>query len=64
MLNNSSDIIRRLEREGWRCVRTMGSHHVFKKPGVRDINTVPHPKKNFGPGLVLTIYKQAGWPRD
>jgi len=25
---------------------------------------VPHPKKNFGPGLVLKIYKQAGWPRD
>ncbi len=36
----------------------------FKKPGVRDIITVPHPKKNFGPGLVLTIYKQAGWSRD
>ncbi len=29
MLNNSSDIIRRLEREGWRCVRTTDSHHVF-----------------------------------
>ncbi len=64
MLNNSRDIIRRLEREGWRCVRTTGSHHVFKKPGVRDIITMPHPKKNFGPCLVLTIYKQAGWPRD
>lgn len=64
MLNNSSDIIRRLEREGWRCMRITGSHHVFKKPGVRDIISVPHPKKNFGPGLVLMSYKQAGWPRD
>jgi predicted RNA binding protein YcfA (HicA-like mRNA interferase family) len=36
MLNNSADIIRRLEREGWECVRVAGSHHVFKKPGVRD----------------------------
>lgn len=64
MLNNSDDIIRRLKREGWVCVRTAGSHQVFKKPGVRDIITVPHPKKNFGPGLVLKIYKQAGWSRD
>ncbi|MGX1785651.1 type II toxin-antitoxin system HicA family toxin [Bosea sp. NPDC055332] len=64
MLNNSSDIIRRLEREGWECVRVAGSHHVFKKLGVRDIIVVPHPKKSFGPGLVLKIYKQAGWLRD
>ncbi|WP_353184000.1 type II toxin-antitoxin system HicA family toxin [Bosea sp. (in: a-proteobacteria)] len=33
MLNNSADIMRRLEREGWECVRVAGSHHVFKKPG-------------------------------
>ena len=31
MFNNSADIIRRLEREGWECVRIAGSHHVFKK---------------------------------
>ena len=64
MLSNSSDIIRRLKREGWKCVRVAGSHHVFKKPGVRDTIVVPHPKKSFGPGLVSKIYKQAGWPRD
>ncbi len=64
MLNNSADIIRRLEREDWECVRIAGSHHVFKKPGIRDTIVVPHPKKSFGPGLVLKIYKQAGWPRD
>ncbi|MCO5091924.1 type II toxin-antitoxin system HicA family toxin [Bosea sp. (in: a-proteobacteria)] len=64
MLNNSAEIIRRLEREGWKCVRVAGSHHVFKKPGIRDTIVVPHPKKNFGPGLVLKIYKQAGWSRD
>jgi len=64
MLNNSADIIRRLEREGWECVRIAGSHHVFKKPSVHDNISVPHPKKALGPGLVLKIYKQAGWPRD
>ena len=64
MLSNSADIIRRLEREGWECVRVAGSHHVFKKPGIRDTIVVPHPKKSFGHGLVLKIYKQAGWPRE
>ena len=64
MLNNSADIIRRLEREGWECVRVTGSHHVFKKPAVRDTIVVPHPNKSFGPGLVLKFYKQAGCPRD
>ncbi len=64
MLNNSSDIIRRLEREGWQCMRITGSHHVFTKPAVRDTIVVPHHKKSLGPVLVLKIYKQAGWPRD
>jgi predicted RNA binding protein YcfA (HicA-like mRNA interferase family) len=49
MLNNSSDIIRRLEREGWECVRVAGSHHVFKKPGVHDNISEPHPKKASDP---------------
>jgi predicted RNA binding protein YcfA (HicA-like mRNA interferase family) len=25
---------------------------------------LPHPKKDLGPGLVWTIYKAAGWPKD
>jgi len=64
MLTDSRDIIRRLEREGWACARISGSHHVFKKPGIRDNISVPHPKKALGAGLVLKIYRQAGWPRD
>lgn len=36
----------------------------LQKARRRDTIVVPHPKKNFGPGLVLKIYKQAGWPRD
>jgi predicted RNA binding protein YcfA (HicA-like mRNA interferase family) len=64
MLTNSRDIIRRLETDGWREMRVAGSHHVFKKPGVRDSITVPHPKKDLSPGLVHSIYRIAGWPRD
>jgi predicted RNA binding protein YcfA (HicA-like mRNA interferase family) len=64
MLTNSRDIIRRLETEGWEIMRVTGSHHVFKKPGIREIVTVPHPKKDMGVGLVKSIYRIAGWQRD
>ena len=64
MLTNSRDIIRRLEREGWRLVRVKGSHHHFFRDGARSIVTVPHPKRDMAPGTVRSIYKQAGWQKD
>ncbi|WP_166142596.1 type II toxin-antitoxin system HicA family toxin [Methylosinus sp. RM1] len=45
-------------------VRVTGSHHVFRNPKTGAIIPLPHPKKDLGQGLVWTIYKAAGWPRD
>jgi predicted RNA binding protein YcfA (HicA-like mRNA interferase family) len=42
-------------------VRVTGSHHTFKKPGTREIITVPHPRKDLPPGTVRHIAKAAGW---
>ena len=56
MLTNSRDIVRRLEREGWKLVRATGSHHVFKSLVSGNIVVVPHPKKDLGKGLVRAIY--------
>jgi predicted RNA binding protein YcfA (HicA-like mRNA interferase family) len=59
---SSREIIRRLEREGWRRVRTNGSHHQFIHPlklGRRV--TVPHSKKDVPIGTLRSIMKQAGW---
>ncbi len=64
MLKNSRDIKQRLEKDGWVLVRVAGSHHVFKHPSSRETIVLPHPKKDLGPGLVRTIYKQAQWERD
>ncbi len=64
MLTTSRDIIRRLEKEGWRLVRINGSHHHFAKGGRRDIVTVPHPRKDISLGTVKHIYRQAGWEKD
>lgn len=56
----SSELIGRLEAQGWRLDRTRGSHHVFKHPARPGIVVVPHPKKDLGKGLVAPILRQAG----
>ena len=56
----SDDLIRELQKAGWREVRCVGSHHQFKHPSKSDLITVPHPKKDPGKGLVHKIRKQAG----
>lgn len=58
---NSTEIIKRLEREGWKHVRTSGSHYQFKHPQKKGTVTVPHPRKNIPTGTLKSIYKQAGW---
>lgn len=57
---NSSDLIREIQRAGWRIDRVNGSHHIFKHPNRPGIVVIPHPKKDLGTGLVKVIRKQAG----
>jgi len=56
----SSDLIRKLEEDGWVLKRITGSHHSFKHPTKRPIITVPHPKKDLPIGTVKSILKTAG----
>jgi predicted RNA binding protein YcfA (HicA-like mRNA interferase family) len=62
-MTNSRDVIARLEGDGWVLHRVQGSHHQFKKAGVAQVVTVPHPKRDLSVGLVKSIYDKAGWPR-
>lgn len=57
---NSSDLIREIQRAGWRLDRVNGSHHIYKHPNRPGIVVVPHPKKDLGFGLVKAIRLQAG----
>ena len=57
---NSADIIRKLEQAGWRRARIKGSHHTFKHPAVAELVTVPHPRKDFGKGMVRQIERISG----
>ena len=56
----STDLIRDMQRAGWRLDRVNGSHHVYKHSERSGIVVVPHPKKDLGLGLVKAIRKQAG----
>jgi predicted RNA binding protein YcfA (HicA-like mRNA interferase family) len=56
----STDVIKKLERDGWQQVAVRGSHHQFKHPTKPGRVTVPHPKKDLPAGTVNSILKQAG----
>lgn len=56
----SKQLIKQLEADGWELRSVRGSHHVFRPPSKPGHITVPHPKRDLGPGLVHKILKQAG----
>lgn len=61
MPESSKDIIKRLEKDGWKKVAQAGSHCQYKHPETKGRVTVPHPVKDLPIGTVRSIYKQAGW---
>jgi predicted RNA binding protein YcfA (HicA-like mRNA interferase family) len=55
------DVVKRLEQDGWRLVRTKGSHRQFHhstKPGT--VTVAGHPSLDIPPGTLNNILKQAG----
>lgn len=57
----SADLIRRLERAGWKRVGGKSDHIKFKHPERPGHVVVPHPRKDIPPGTLRNIYRQAGW---
>jgi predicted RNA binding protein YcfA (HicA-like mRNA interferase family) len=54
------DVIRTNEEDGWRHVRTRGSHRQFNRPVKRGVVTVPDkPNDEMAPGTLNSILKQA-----
>jgi predicted RNA binding protein YcfA (HicA-like mRNA interferase family) len=55
------EIIRIIERDGWKLVRQTGSHRHFAHPVKQGIVTVPfHGSKDLPKFIVASILKQAG----
>lgn len=57
---HSRDIIKKLEKAGWKLVSVKGSHHQFKHPSKLGRVTVAHPKRDIPLGTLKSIIKQAG----
>jgi predicted RNA binding protein YcfA (HicA-like mRNA interferase family) len=56
---NSAELIRLLEKAGWVLRGAKGSHHVYVHPEIPGHISVPHPRKDLGPGLTHKLLKQA-----
>ena len=56
----SSDVIKKLEADGWTLLRVRGSHHIFAKDGVEALITISHPRKDMTIGQVKDTEKISG----
>ncbi|HZI94430.1 MAG TPA: type II toxin-antitoxin system HicA family toxin [Patescibacteria group bacterium] len=55
------DVIKLIEKDGWRLARQRGSHRQFKhnrKPGL--VTIAGNPGFDLAPGTLNSIFKQAG----
>jgi predicted RNA binding protein YcfA (HicA-like mRNA interferase family) len=58
------EVIRRLERDGWRRVGTAGSHRHYEHPTRPGKVTVAgHENEDMHPKTWASIQRQAGWRR-
>lgn len=57
-------LVRVLERAGWRHVRTKGSHQFFRHPNSTFLISVPVHPKDLKRGLLSDTLKEAGISRD
>ena len=57
-------LIRVLEKKGWRQVRTTGSHHYFRHPDSDILISVPVHPKDLKRGLLSDTLKDAGISRE
>ncbi len=58
---DTREVIKQLERDGWRMVRRKGSHRQFKHPERPGLITVPHPRRDLPVGTLRAIFRQADW---
>ena len=55
------DAIRLVESDGWRLVRTRGSHRQFRHRSKRGTVTIAgHPSYDLAPGTWRSVLRQAG----
>lgn len=61
---NGKQLMKLMERHGWRLDRISGSHHIMIKDGCRSIPVPIHGSSDLPKGLERTILKQAQITED
>lgn len=61
---DSKQLIKQLEANGWTLRGVKGSHHIFTHPDKSGHISVPHPRQDFGVGLLHKLLKQAGLKKE
>jgi len=56
----SKDLVRVIEKDGWKLQRIKGSHHIYKHPTKPGRLVIPHPKSELPVGTLKSILKDAG----
>jgi len=56
----SAELIKIIEKDGWKLVRTKGSHYQYKHPIKKGRVTIAHPKKDVEIRTVYSVFHQAG----
>lgn len=59
MPKSSKEVLKLLEKNGWRQVAQKGSHIKLRHPDGR-VTTVPEGRKDLGKGLIAAIERQTG----
>jgi predicted RNA binding protein YcfA (HicA-like mRNA interferase family) len=54
---NGKDVVKALERVGFRIERTRGSHVFLKHPDGRTTSVPVHSRETIGPGLMRAILR-------
>jgi len=57
MTMKDKDLVKLLEKNGWKLIRINGSHHTMSKDN--SVITVPVHGRDMKPGLLNAILKQA-----
>ena len=56
-----SEVLRRLQADGWQLIATRGSHRQFKhKEKLGRVTVLGKPSDDLAPGTLNSILKQAG----
>lgn len=57
---SGKELLRLMERHGWKLDRIRGSHHIMHKPGFPHVSVPVHGGKDLPRPLLAALLKQAG----